>query len=152
MQAVISGGMGGFIAIADQSIDIDEPVVDQTEENDKDFFLSQSQRRIHKDTFLFANAEIQTSDPSKFFEIKHEHQLGEGGFAKVFKVKRRKDGLVCALKFCEPRKEADRNLVINEIGLMNQCQGQDTVLKIYSSHDFKDRIWIFLEIMDCDLT
>ena len=43
-------------------------------------------------------------------------------------------------------------MVINEIGLMNQCQGNDTVLQIYASFDFRDRIWIFLELMDTDLT
>ena len=35
---------------------------------------------------------------------------------------------------------------------MNQCQDQDTVLKIYRSYDYRDRIWIFLELMNCDLT
>ena len=43
-------------------------------------------------------------------------------------------------------------MVINEIGLMNQCKGNETVLQIYASYDFRDRIWIFLELMDTDLT
>ena len=74
-----------------------------------------------KDVVLFADAAIREADPSVLFEIKHQDLLGEGGFAKVFKVKRRADNLVCALKFCEPRKPSERNLIINEIGLMNQC-------------------------------
>ncbi len=92
------------------------------------------------------------TDPSKFYELKHEDKLGEGGFAKVFKASRRSDGLICALKFCEPKNESDRNLVINEIGLMNQCMDHESVLHIYNSFDFRDRIWIFMELMDCDLT
>lgn len=71
---------------------------------------------------------MQTTDPSKVYEIKHENKIGEGGFAKVFKVRRRADNLECALKFCEPQSESDRNMVINEIGLMNQCSDEDTVL------------------------
>lgn len=69
----------------------------------------------------------------------------------MFKVKREQDGVVCAMKFCSPSNEEDRNLVINEIGLMNKCRSHETVLKIFDSFDFKGRIWIFLEIMDCSL-
>ena len=72
-----------------------------------------------RDTFLFKTAEMKAMDPSVYFEIKHDTKLGEGGFAKVFKVKRRADDKVCALKFCEPKTDEDRNLIINEIGLMN---------------------------------
>ena len=35
---------------------------------------------------------------------------------------------------------------------MNQCQEHPTVLQIHACFDFKDHIWIFLELMDCDLT
>lgn len=55
------------------------------------------------------------------------------------------------MKFCSPTTEDDRTMVINEIGLMNKCCVHDTVLKIYNSYDYRDRIWIFLEIMDCSL-
>ena len=43
-------------------------------------------------------------------------------------------------------------MLINEIGLMNQCSDSETVIKIFASYDFKDRMWIFLELMDDDLT
>ena len=152
MHALLKGGMGGLISVIDDDAD-ELPEVELTtssSENAEDLF--QSMRRNLRDTALFTDAEIKTDDPSQTFDIKHEDQLGEGGFAKVFKVKRREDGLVCALKFCEPKTNSDRNLIINEIGLMNQCQDQDTVLKIYRSYDYRDRIWIFLELMSCDLT
>jgi serine/threonine protein kinase len=41
------------------------------------------------------------SDPSQVYDI--VGKLGQGGFAKVFKVKRREDGFLCALKFIEPK-------------------------------------------------
>ena len=54
------------------------------------------------DDGLFANAEIQYSDPSELYEISYDSQIGEGSFGKIFKVKRKKDGRMCALKFCQP--------------------------------------------------
>ncbi len=44
---------------------------------------------------------ISTLDPSKCYDI--VGKLGQGGFAKVFKVKRKSDGYICALKFIEPK-------------------------------------------------
>ena len=44
-------------------------------------------------------------------------------------------------------------MIINEIGLMNRARADTaTVLQILSSYDYRDRIWIFLELMDGDLT
>ena len=120
MKAVLKGGMGELISAIDDDQGL--PEVEETVDEDADTEKTNPLRRTARDTVLFADAEIKTSDPSQFFEIKHEDKLGEGGFAKVFKVKRRSDGLICALKFCEPKNNKDRNLIINEIGLMNQCQ------------------------------
>ena len=106
-----------------------------------------------RDTFLIQNAELQESDPSTDWLIRHEDKLGQGGYAKVFKVKRKVDELECALKFCEPRTPSERNMIINEIGLMNRARADyETVLQILASYDYRDRIWIFLELMDGDLT
>ena len=44
--------------------------------------------------------------------------MGEGGFARVFKVQRISDGEIFALKFMEPRSEAERAAIENEIGIM----------------------------------
>ena len=62
---------------------------------------------------------IKESDPSKHYDI--VGKLGQGGFAKVFKVKRKNDGLICALKFVEPKNESERKIIINEIGIMQMC-------------------------------
>jgi serine/threonine protein kinase len=59
---------------------------------------------------------ISTNDPSKAYDI--VGKLGQGGFAKVFKVKRKSDGFVCALKFIEPKNEKERKIILNEVGLM----------------------------------
>lgn len=64
--------------------------------------------------------QLETADPSKFYDI--IGKLGQGGFAKVFKVKRKSDGMVCALKFVEPKNETERKIIINEIGVMRMCE------------------------------
>ena len=43
----------------------------------------------------------------------------------------------------------------NEVALMNMSaekKGSEYVLEIYESFDFRDRLWIFVELMDCALT
>ena len=43
-------------------------------------------------------------------------------------------------------------MLINEIGLMNQCcYDSNTVLKIFSSHEYRACIFIIVEYMDTDL-
>lgn len=96
------------------------------------------------------HAQILTTDPSKFYDI--IGKLGQGGFAKVFKVKRKKDGFVCALKFVEPKNDMERQIIINEVGVMRMCSENGGVLKVVEAYDFKQRLWIFVELMDDALT
>ena len=35
---------------------------------------------------------------------------------------------------------------------MNQCRDAEAVVRVLASYEFKNRIWIFLELMDDDLT
>ena len=65
---------------------------------------------------------------------------------------RKRDELPCALKFCSPANDKERNLLINEIGLMNQCRLKEAVVSVLASYEFKRKIWIFLELMDEDVT
>jgi serine/threonine protein kinase len=44
---------------------------------------------------------LKKEDPSKYYDI--IERIGVGGFAKVFKVKRKIDNVICALKFVEPK-------------------------------------------------
>jgi len=66
----------------------------------------------------------------------------------VFKVKRKADDVICALKFVEPKTQPERDSVINEVGIMLMCQENDAVLRCFECFDFKGRLWIFLELMD----
>lgn len=90
--------------------------------------------------------ELIKDDPSKHYDVLG--RIGAGGFAKVFEVKRKSDDVVCALKFVEPKSEADRQVIYNEVGIMLLCQENDGILKCFECFDFKDRLWIFLEMMD----
>ena len=44
-------------------------------------------------------ADFKNEDPSQHYDITSKYKLGSGGFAKVFKVMRKRDGQVIALKF-----------------------------------------------------
>jgi serine/threonine protein kinase len=70
----------------------------------------------------------------------------------VFKVKRKSDGFVCALKFVEPKNEKERNIILNEVGLMQMCTENNLMLKVLEAYDYKERLWIFVELMDDALT
>ena len=64
--------------------------------------------------------ELKKDDPSKHYDI--IERIGVGGFAKVFKVKRKSDDKICALKFIEPKNNAEREIIFNEVGIMLMCQ------------------------------
>lgn len=59
---------------------------------------------------------------------------------------------MCALKFVEPKNESERNIIINEIGVMRMCEENQGVLRVIEAYDFKQRLWIFVELMDDALT
>ena len=66
---------------------------------------------------LISNAaEIKKDNPSIYYKV--IGKVGVGGFARVFKCERIKDGKMFALKFTEPKSTAERNAIINEIGIM----------------------------------
>ena len=78
----------------------------------------------------FAN--FKKEDPSSHYDITSKYKLGSGGFAKVFKVLRKSDGKVIALKFIQNLKdEREKQLMYNEVALMNMCAENDFVLKIF---------------------
>jgi len=67
-------------------------------------------------------------------------------------VKRKSDGFICALKFVEPKNDKERNIIINEIGLMYMCNENNLMLKVFEAYNYKDRLWIMCELMDDALT
>jgi len=92
------------------------------------------------------NFDLKSDDPSKYYDI--IERIGVGGFAKVFKVKRKEDDAFCALKFVEPKTTAERDSILNEVGIMLLCKQNDAIVKCFECFDFKNRLWIFLEMMD----
>jgi serine/threonine protein kinase len=71
----------------------------------------------------------------------------------VFKVMRKSDGKVIALKFIQNLKdEREKQLMYNEVALMNMCAENDFVLTLYDHYEYKGCLWIFVEIMDDALT
>jgi serine/threonine protein kinase len=75
---------------------------------------------------LEVSAQFSQDDPSKFYEI--VKKIGYGGFARVFLVKRKDDGKMCALKFIEPKNPKERTIIKNELGIMQMCKDNDNVI------------------------
>ena len=101
---------------------------------------------------LEQHATFDTTDPSHKYDITSKHKLGIGGFAKVFQVIRRSDGLKCALKFIECKNDREKEMMRNEVALMNKFRDEQIVLEIFDQYDFKNRLWIFVELMEDAIT
>ena len=97
-------------------------------------------------------ASFDTNDPSDKYDITSQHKLGIGGFAKVFKVIRKTDGLQCALKFIETKSNKEYTMMRNEVALMNKFRDDEIVLEIFDQYDFRKRLWIFVELMEDAIT
>ena len=67
-------------------------------------------------TMISNAAEIKMENPSKYYKVVGKE--GVGGFARVFRVEKLKDGKLYALKFIEPKSANERNSILNEIGIM----------------------------------
>lgn len=107
-----------------------------------------SEEEFKEDASKHAN--FRTDDPSKYYDI--TGKLGAGGFARVFKVQRKADNFECALKFIEPKSQKERNIIYNEVALMRMHDENTSVLRCIEAYDFKNRLWIFVELMDDALT
>lgn len=70
-------------------------------------------------------AEIKMENPSKYYKVVGKE--GVGGFARVFRVEKLKDGKLYALKFIEPKSANERNSIINEIGIMQLSSNKSVV-------------------------
>lgn len=67
-------------------------------------------------TMISNAAEVKMENPSKYYKVVGKE--GVGGFARVFRVEKLKDGKLYALKFIEPKSANERNSILNEIGIM----------------------------------
>jgi len=59
---------------------------------------------------------------------------------------------LCALKYVEPKNERERLVVLNEVTLMQMCTENHIMLRVLETYEFKDRLWIFIELMDDAMT
>jgi serine/threonine protein kinase len=71
-------------------------------------------------------------NPSQFYKVVGKE--GAGGFARVFRCMRIRDGQLFALKFTEP-KGNERAAIENEIGIM-QMSHCDSIVHCYEAFDF----------------
>ena len=101
---------------------------------------------------LLNYATFNTNDPSEKYDISSQQKIGIGGFAKVFRVIRRSDSLHCALKFIETKSKKEHDMMRNEVALMNKFKSDEIVLEIFDMYDFRNRLWIFVELMEDAIT
>ena len=96
-----------------------------------------------------AACNLRTDNPARHYRV--VEKIGEGGFANVYKVQRLSDGVMCALKWQQPKSKSDKDNIINEIGIMQHFNSKNdcgAVVQCLDAFDYDRRIWIFLELMD----
>jgi p21-activated kinase 1 len=74
--------------------------------------------------------------------------MAAGSQGLVFHVKRLSDQKDFALKFIQPKDQMDYNNIKNEVALMMLCEEEDSILKCIDAYDYRERLWVFLELMD----
>ena len=74
-------------------------------------------------------------------------KIGHGGFGKIFLVEHKERKEKMALKYVDPRNEKERNIMKNEIGLM-QIADHECLVKFYEGYYYRERVWMFIEYMD----
>jgi p21-activated kinase 1 len=89
---------------------------------------------------------FKREDPSEYYEVVKRMAAGSQGL--VFHVKRLADQKDFALKFIQPKDQVDYNNIKNEVALMMLCHEEDSILKCIDAYDYKERLWVFLELMD----
>ena len=89
---------------------------------------------------------FKKEDPSEIYEI--VSRIDKGSFGLIFKAKRKSDEKMLALKFLQPKTVNDYNEIKNEVGIMMMCQDDECILKCIDAYDHKERLWVFLELME----
>ena len=97
-------------------------------------------------------AEVFKRDEASKYYI-FVNRIGQGGFARVFHVRRKTDNKDFALKLIEPKDADEYKNIRNEVAIMQMCNGQDSILQCVEAFDYCEKLWVFLELMDIgDLT
>ena len=87
--------------------------------------------------------EILEDNPATHYSI--VCHLGEGGQAKIYKIKRISDNKLCVLKITSD--VTDRQAVINESSLMSWLNC-DQIVQCIELYDWHGTIYIVMELMD----
>jgi serine/threonine protein kinase len=66
----------------------------------------------------------------------------------VYKVKRKSDGIDCVMKFITSQTEGEKKNILNEVGIMLLCKESENIVKCYECFENKNKLWIFLEMMN----
>lgn len=63
-------------------------------------------------------------------------------------MKHKQTSKTYALKFIEPKNPKEREIIRNELGIMQMCKENDNCIQCFEAFDYKQRLWIILEFMD----
>ena len=88
---------------------------------------------------------MKTNSPNEDYERMEE--VGCGGFGKIYKIRRRSDDALFAMKVVENVQYAEKQLVINEASLI-AFLNSDEMIKCVDLYDFKNAVYIILELME----
>ncbi|KAF5895015.1 myosin light chain kinase 2, skeletal/cardiac muscle-like, partial [Clarias magur] len=89
---------------------------------------------------------LKTSPPSDF-SIHTREVLGGGRFGKVHKCTENKTGLRLAAKIISTRSAKEREMVLNEIEVMNQLS-HSNILQLFDAFDTKNQVVLVLEYVE----
>ncbi|KAK3547610.1 hypothetical protein QTP86_026287 [Hemibagrus guttatus] len=89
---------------------------------------------------------LKTSPPSDF-SIHTREVLGGGRFGKVHKCTEIKTGLRLAAKIITTRTAKEREMVLNEIGVMNQLSHAN-ILQLFDAFETKNQVVLVLEYVE----
>jgi serine/threonine protein kinase len=78
-------------------------------------------------------------------------KIGEGAYGRVFKVSRKSDKQLAALKTIIAGRQISHDDIVNEIGLMKMCAEDEGVLDVYETYLQDGKYFIVVEIMDYPL-
>ena len=88
---------------------------------------------------------IKFENPALMYKI--IGKIGKGGYGTIFRVERHTDKKNFALKFTNPRSNAERQDVINECSLISFLDCEQ-LIKCEEVYDYQNRLWVFIELME----
>eukprot|EP00794_Sanderia_malayensis_P005703 gene5703-6405_t len=99
-------------------------------------FFSKKERKKENNNY------IRGIDPAELWEIIGE--LGDGTFGKVYKAKRKSDGLLAAAKIVPIKDETELEDFMVEIDILAECKHKH-VVDMYQAYVYENNLWMLLE-------